>query len=148
MTRRWHPVRLLTGLCLLALVCGPRAKAQDAEPPRQRLTIGYVEIEGDVRYEPIKAYERLILKVREHPLAGAQIGLDDAKVLARVLKTDFALERITVKSAAEVAPAVQQAMTSRDIHFFIVDAPAVWCSISCPADGGISSFCKGRNRPT
>ena len=41
------------------------------------------------RYEPIKAYERLILKVREHPFAGAQIGLDDAKVLARVLKIGF-----------------------------------------------------------
>ena len=29
-----------------------------------------------------------------------------------------------MKSAAEVAPAVLQAWTSRDIHFFIVDAPA------------------------
>ena len=47
------------------------------------------------RYEPITAYGRLILKIREHPFAGAQVGLDDAKVLARVLKTDFALERIT-----------------------------------------------------
>ena len=36
---------------------------------------------------------------------------------------DFALERITVKSADDVAPAVQQAMTP-DIQFFIIDAPA------------------------
>jgi ABC transporter substrate binding protein (PQQ-dependent alcohol dehydrogenase system) len=124
MTRCRHLARWLAGFCLLVLVGGPLGNAQDAEPPRQRLTIGYVEIEGDVRYEPIRAYERLILKTREHPFAGAQVGLDDAKVLARVLKTDFALERITVKSAAEVAPAVQQAMTSRDIRYFIVDAPA------------------------
>jgi ABC transporter substrate binding protein (PQQ-dependent alcohol dehydrogenase system) len=40
-----------------------------------------------------------------------------------VLRTDFALERITVKSAAEVAPAVTQAL-ARNIHFFLVDAPA------------------------
>jgi ABC transporter substrate binding protein (PQQ-dependent alcohol dehydrogenase system) len=117
-------MRLLAGFCLLTLACGTLAMAQDAEPARQRVTIGYVEIDGDVRYEPIKAYERLILKVREHPFAGAQVGLDDAKVLARVLKTDFALERITVKSAAAIAPAVQLAMASRDIRFFIVDAPA------------------------
>ena len=124
MTRGRHFARLLVGFCQLALVCGSLAGAQDAEPQRQRVAIGYVEIEGDVRYEPIKAYERLILKIREHPFAGAQIGLDDAKALVRVLKADFALERITVKSAAEVGPAVQQAMAARDIRFFIVDAPA------------------------
>ena len=124
MTRRGHFVQLLAGFCQLILVCGSLACAEDAEPLRQRVAIGYVEIEGDVRYEPVKAYERLVLKARGHPFAGAQIGLDDAKVLARVLKTDFALERIAAKSAADVAPAVQQAMASRDIRFFIVDAPA------------------------
>ncbi len=40
----------------------------------QKLTIGFVEIEGDPRYEPMRAYERLILKTREHPFAGAQVG--------------------------------------------------------------------------
>jgi ABC transporter substrate binding protein (PQQ-dependent alcohol dehydrogenase system) len=115
-------VRLLVGLCQLALGCGSLAVAQDTE--RQRVAIGYVEIAGDVRYEPIKAYERLVLKSRDHPFAGAQIGLDDAKVLGRVLNTDFALERMTVKSAADVATAVQQAMAARDIRFFIIDAPA------------------------
>ena len=108
-------------------------RAQDAEPPRQRVTIGYVEIEGDVRYEPIKAYERLILKAREHPFAGAQIGLDDAKVLARVLKTDFALERITVRSAPDVTTAMQQTMGTRDIRFFIIDAPATSFSLVAAA---------------
>src|SRR5207244_2823697 len=87
------------------------------------LTIGYVEIEGDRRYEPIKA-ERLILKPREHPFAGAQVGVDDAKVLARVLGTDFELAQITVKSDADVADAVRQALAGRGIRFFIVDAPA------------------------
>src|SRR3954469_23691503 len=94
-------------------LCSP-GFAQDTEQ-RQKVTIGYVEIDGDRRYEPIKA-DRLVLKVREHPFDGARIGLDDAKVLARVLKIDFDLERITVKAAVDVAPAVQQAM-SRNIRF-------------------------------
>ena len=95
-------------------------------PPaaQPRLTIGFVEIEGDPRHEPIRAYERIILKTRDHPFAGAQVGVDEAQALARVLKTDFALERITVKSADAVAPAVIEARTARDIHFFILDAPA------------------------
>jgi ABC transporter substrate binding protein (PQQ-dependent alcohol dehydrogenase system) len=103
------------------------ALAQPAPPPpqqpQQKLTIGFVDIEGDPRYEPIKGFERLVLKTREHPFVGAQVGIDEAQALTRVLKTDFVLERITVKSAQEVAPAVQQAM-DRNIHLFLVDAPA------------------------
>jgi len=92
--------------------------------PQPRVTIGYVEVAGDPRYEPIMAYGRMVLKSRERPFAGAQVGLDEAQALTRVLKIDFALERISVKSPAEVADAVVQARATRDIHFFIVDAPA------------------------
>src|SRR5262249_13331420 len=79
---------------------------------------------GAARREPIRAYEGLILMAREHPFAGAQVAIAEAQVLTRVLKIDFALERITVKSAEAVAPAVLQARQDRDIHFFVVDAPA------------------------
>jgi ABC transporter substrate binding protein (PQQ-dependent alcohol dehydrogenase system) len=102
----------------------PPAQQPPAQQPQQKLTIGFVEIDGDPRYEPIKGFERLVLKTREHPFAGAQIGIDEAAALTRVLKTDFVLERITVKSAEEVASAVQQAVEARGIHFFLVDAPA------------------------
>lgn len=102
---------------------GP-APAAPAAAPRQSIVIGYVEIEGDPRYEPVRAYERLILKMRDHPFAGAQVGIDEAAALVRVLNTEFKLERITVKSAAEVAPAVMQAARERRIGFFLIDAPA------------------------
>jgi len=102
----------------------PQPTAPAAPPAQQqKLTIGFVEIEGDPRYEPVRAYERLILKTREHPYPGAQIGIDEAAPLARVLKTDFALERITVKSNVEVAPAVAAAI-GRGLNFFLIDAPA------------------------
>jgi ABC transporter substrate binding protein (PQQ-dependent alcohol dehydrogenase system) len=98
--------------------------ATTAQPqPQQKLTIGFVEIEGDARYEPIRAYERIILKTREHPFAGAEVGIDEAAALSRVLKMDFALERITVKSPDEIAPAVLKALDA-GIHFFLIDAPA------------------------
>jgi ABC transporter substrate binding protein (PQQ-dependent alcohol dehydrogenase system) len=120
-------IRFFAGLSLLAVAAVP-ALAQLAAPPpaapRQHVTIGYVDIEGDPRHEPLRAYERLILKTREAPFAGAQIGVDEAAALVRVLNTDFALERITVKSPAEVAPAVTQALESKGIHFFLIDAPA------------------------
>jgi ABC transporter substrate binding protein (PQQ-dependent alcohol dehydrogenase system) len=93
------------------------------QQPLQKLTIGFVEIDGDPRYEPIEGSDRIVLKTRAHPYTGAEVGIDEAAALTRVLRTNFALERITVKSAAEVAPAVTQAL-ARDIHFFLLDAPA------------------------
>jgi len=124
MTRIGALIAVLTVAGQLGL--GSTGFAQNApaqDETRQKITIGYVEIEGDRRYQPIMA-ERLVLKAREHPFDGARIGLDDAKILGRVLKIDFELERILAKSSADVAPAVQQAITARNIQFFIVDAPA------------------------
>src|SRR5258707_6491020 len=112
-------------LALLGLATSVFAQpAPPSAPPRQHISIGYVEIEGDPRYEPVRAYERLILKTRDHPFAGAQIGIDEAAALVRVLNTEFALERITVESPAEAAPAVIQALEARGVHFFLIDAPA------------------------
>jgi ABC transporter substrate binding protein (PQQ-dependent alcohol dehydrogenase system) len=88
------------------------------------VTIAFVDLEGDPRHEPVRAYERIVLKLREHPFAGAQVGIEEAQILSRVLKIDFALERIRMKSVQEAALAVLHARESRDIHFFIVDLPA------------------------
>jgi ABC transporter substrate binding protein (PQQ-dependent alcohol dehydrogenase system) len=121
---RVHSIRML--LAALTLAWATAALAQPAPPPaqpQQKLTIGFVEIEGDARYEPIRAYERIILKTREHPFAGAEVGIDEAAALSRVLKMDFALDRIAVKSPDEIAPAVLKALDT-GIHFFLIDAPA------------------------
>jgi ABC transporter substrate binding protein (PQQ-dependent alcohol dehydrogenase system) len=99
------------------------APAQDAPPQRQRVKIGFVEIEGDARYEPIRAYERIILTAREHPFTGAEVAVDEAAALTRVLPMDFTLDRITAKSPADVAPAVLAALDT-GTHFFLLDAPA------------------------
>jgi len=131
-----HPTNVAA--LLFALTLTATASAQPAPPqpapapppaaapaaPRQHIVIGFIDIEGDPRYEPVRAYERLILKTRDHPFPGAQIGVDEALALVRVLNTDFALERITVKAPGEVADAVTKAMADRGIKFFLIDAPA------------------------
>jgi ABC transporter substrate binding protein (PQQ-dependent alcohol dehydrogenase system) len=119
-----HIYAISTAITLTGAPAVAQAPAPTAPPAQQqRITIGFVEIAGDPRHEPLKAYERLVLKTRDHPYAGAQVGIEEAAALTRVLKIDFALERITVKSPQEVAPAVTQAM-ERNIQFFVVDAPA------------------------
>src|SRR5262245_15415413 len=120
-----HSALLVLSVSVGAGIVWAQTPAPPAPPAQQpRITIGFVEIDGDPRHEPLKAYERLVLKTREHPYVGAQVGIDEAAALTRVLKIDFALERITVKSAEEVAPAVTKAMAERNIQFFVVDAPA------------------------
>jgi ABC transporter substrate binding protein (PQQ-dependent alcohol dehydrogenase system) len=114
----------LVSLLLLAFVCSiTSGSAQDAPAAKPQINIAFVEIEDDPRYAPVRAYERIILKTRAHPFTGAELGLDDATPLARVLKADFRLQRIKVKSAAEVAPAVGTALDA-GTHFFLIDAPA------------------------
>jgi ABC transporter substrate binding protein (PQQ-dependent alcohol dehydrogenase system) len=90
---------------------------------QQHVKIAFVQVDGDPRYAPIRASDRIILKAPEHPFAGAEVGIDEAAPLVRLLNTDFTLDRIVVKSPADVAPAVVQAADT-GTHFFLIDAPA------------------------
>lgn len=116
------------GLAFL-LACGTfaAAAAQNAasppQPPQQHVKIAFVQIDGDPRYEPVRGYTRTILKTPEHPFAGAETGVDEAGPLTRVLNADFTLDRIRVKSAADVASAVAKAADA-GTHFFLIDTPA------------------------
>jgi ABC transporter substrate binding protein (PQQ-dependent alcohol dehydrogenase system) len=112
----------LLGSFAVATAQGAPAPAQTAAPP-QHVKIGFVQVDGDLRYEPIRAYERIILKTREHPFAGAEVGIDEAAPLTRLLNTDFTLDRIVAKTPADVAPAVLGALEA-GTHFFLIDAPA------------------------
>jgi ABC transporter substrate binding protein (PQQ-dependent alcohol dehydrogenase system) len=118
-------VRLaLVFAALIALAGVPPTLAQTTPEklPEQHVKITFVSIENDPRYEPLRAYERIILKTREHPLTGAEVGIDEANALKRVLNADFTLDRIVAKSAADVAPAVLAALDA-GTHFFLIDAP-------------------------
>jgi ABC transporter substrate binding protein (PQQ-dependent alcohol dehydrogenase system) len=113
---------ILLGSLAIATAQDPPAPAQTATP-QQHVKIGYVQVDGDPRYEPIRAYERIILKTREHPFVGAEVGVDEAAALTRLLNTDFTLERIAAKSPADVASAVLGALEA-GTHFFLIDASA------------------------
>ena len=118
---------MLSPLFVLALIA--TAAAQDAPAPssptspQQHVKIAFVQVDGDPRYAPIRASDRIVLKAPEHPFAGAEVGIDEAAPLVRLLNTDFTLDRIVVKSPVDVAPAVQQAADA-GTHFFLIDAPA------------------------
>jgi ABC transporter substrate binding protein (PQQ-dependent alcohol dehydrogenase system) len=104
---------------LLAIVCWiAPGSAQDAPAAKPQINIAFVEIEDDPLYAPV-----IILKNRARPYAGAELGLDDAAPLGRALKAEFRLERITVRTAADLAAAVRTALDA-GTHFFLIDVPA------------------------
>jgi ABC transporter substrate binding protein (PQQ-dependent alcohol dehydrogenase system) len=119
---------MLLALSLIILLgtvgAGFTQSNQQPEPSLPVVTIGFVELEGDRRYEPIYAHGRFILKTRDRPYAGAELGIEDAEALKRVLKLRFALERMTVKTVEQIAPALLDALERRKINFFLIDLPA------------------------
>ena len=122
---RWTIPRI----SLLVLVFVVEAAAQTASTSTQptaasqHVKIAFVEVERDPRYRPIFAYERIILKPRVPPFAGAEVGVDEAAPLTRILNTDFTLERLVAKSSPDVASMVLQAANA-GTHFFLIDVPA------------------------
>ena len=122
--RPTRQLRFAAGAVFAGAVVSASAQTPAPVPAQPRVTIAFVDIEGDARHQPIRAYERVILKLRDHPFAGAQVAIEEAQILSRVLKIDFALERIRVKSSRAIADAVLEAIQERGIQFFIVDAPA------------------------
>jgi ABC transporter substrate binding protein (PQQ-dependent alcohol dehydrogenase system) len=106
----------------LVLCRVPSASAATAQTS-DTLTIGYVEIEGDERYLPIRGAERMILATRDRPFPAVGVALDEAKPLSPVIHWNFAVARISVKTTDDVAPAVLDALRKQDIHFFVLDLP-------------------------
>jgi len=75
----WRNLCAALGAVAVASLAPAAFAQQPPSPaPPQRVTIGYVEVAGDARYEPITGFGRLVLKNRERPFAGAQVGLDEA----------------------------------------------------------------------
>jgi ABC transporter substrate binding protein (PQQ-dependent alcohol dehydrogenase system) len=124
------PLRCVVLLTLLFVFASIAAAAAQNAPaptqpaaPQQHVKIAFVQVEGDPRYEPIRAYERVILKAPEHPFAGAEVGINEAAPLVRVLDTDFTLGRIIAKSSVDAVTAVLHAADA-GTHFFLIDVPA------------------------
>ena len=107
----------LSFLCCLVSMCAAMAQATDT------LTIGYVEIAGDARYAPVRGAERMILATRDRPFPAVEVAVDEAKPLSPVIHREFAVARITAKTADDVAPAVLAALQEQHIHFFVLDLP-------------------------
>ncbi len=122
-----------------------------------RLTIGYLEIAGDARYEDRRAYAGIHLRPRGRPFDGARMAVRESRILSRALKVRFGLERAAGKSAADLVAAIERLGSEKGVRFFIIDAAAdvlsrvalgtrgkdvLLFNVSEPADGLRGSECQ------
>ena len=93
-----------------AVTAAQEAAAPNAPTtPQQHVKIGFVEVENDARYAPILASDRIVLKMPAHPFAGAEIGIDEAAPLTRLLDSaPLKDEEITAEEEAAVQEAREE----------------------------------------
>src|SRR5690606_8048573 len=107
------------GLSLWGLVVGlavlPAAAAT--------VSIGYLELEGDARYDPRTAYTRIPLRSYDRPRAGAEVALEEARALAPAIGVTFSL---VAASGADVEALVTQVgrWRAEGTRVVLLDLPA------------------------
>lgn len=117
-------LRRLCGVLAAAVLLagGPAVAQRPPAGPPETLTIGYLQLQQDPRYDDLVAYARIQLRPLFRPIDGAELGIIDAAQVGGVLGVEFALERISADDGPALAVEALAAI-DRGINFFVIDAP-------------------------
>jgi len=85
--------------------------------------IGYLELEGDPRYEAPRAYAGIEVRSRHRPFDGAAASIRSSRVTGRALGLDFSLKRTSAPTADDLMRELDRLADNGSINFFLVDAP-------------------------
>ncbi|MGN6582753.1 MAG: ABC transporter substrate-binding protein [Rhizobiaceae bacterium] len=93
-----------------------------AANPSTSVRIGYIDLQNDPRYRTDNSYTGIVFHTLGRPYPGAELGVEDAQLIGKVIGRQFILER---KSAATAdLPALAKALVAEGDHFIIADLPA------------------------
>lgn len=105
-------------LILFVLVLAPAVGAAE----RQSFAVGYLEISGDPRYEPVRSYAGLKLWSVHRPFAGAEVAARESRATGRALGLKLGLKRVEAANTAALADEARRLRDEEGIRFFLVDA--------------------------
>lgn len=109
-------LRKLFGL-LVAAVVSAAAMAADT------LTLGYLALERDARYDDKRLHFRNLAQPLGVPLAGAEVAMRESRFVGQALGVSFALESVRAADAAGLLAELER-LHAAGVRFFLVDAPA------------------------
>jgi ABC transporter substrate binding protein (PQQ-dependent alcohol dehydrogenase system) len=113
-------------LALLFLLWQASAALAAAPPPANSTTsvrIGYIDLRNDPRYRTDNSYTGIVFHTLGRPYPGAELGVQDAKLIGRVIGRTFVLERKSAATAADL-PALAKELAAEGDHFIIADLTA------------------------
>ena len=105
---------------VLLLCAGSPALAQSAT---RMVTIGYLSLQNDPRYDQRLVYDGLALKPLAPPIKGAEMGIADLKVLTDTAGISVTLDEEQAHDAAGLI-AELKSMVSTGERFVLLDLPA------------------------
>jgi ABC transporter substrate binding protein (PQQ-dependent alcohol dehydrogenase system) len=109
--------RLALLLALLAVMPNPVFAATT-----ETFEFAYLMRDGDPAYAQHRAYTGLSLRVRQHPLEGARLGVKDSTVIGRALALRFDLREETLTADAPALARIQ-ALAAEGVKVFLLDLP-------------------------
>ncbi|MCK0505867.1 ABC transporter substrate-binding protein [Aromatoleum anaerobium] len=98
------------------------ATARAPGPAAKAVRIGYVELEPDARYDPLRLKFRGLAQPLGRPFAGAEVALREARFVGDALGASFALERVAGADAKALLAAIDT-LHKDGVRFFLIDAP-------------------------
>lgn len=101
---------------LAAMLAFAAASAADA------LTLGYLALDRDARYDDRRLHLRNLAQPHGPPVAGAEVAIRESRFVGRAVGVDFALERAVGADAAALVAHIER-MQAAGVRFFLIDAP-------------------------
>ena len=121
--------RILLRLAVLFLVgAAGMAFGAGTGEAAETVSIGYLEIDGDPRYEKPRAYAGIDIRPRHRPFAGAKAGVREGAIIGRAVGVSLEIERIAAPDAAGLTRVFDR-LHDQGTRFFIVDGPAAALSV-------------------
>jgi ABC transporter substrate binding protein (PQQ-dependent alcohol dehydrogenase system) len=111
---------LLAGLSSL-----PASKGGHAENGETKaMKLGYVELADDQRYVGQGLRSGILFDDIGRPYQGSQVALEDARMIGRVIRVGFSMEKATEVSVDELVRRISIWSEANDVHFILADLPA------------------------
>src|SRR6516165_6645728 len=87
--------------------------------------LGYVELADDPRYVGQGLGSGILFEDLGRPYQASQVALEDARMIGRVIRVAFSMEKATESSVDALVQRISAWREADDVHFILADLPAV-----------------------